>query len=115
MAKKADKAVKKGEKLGLLHGIPISIKDLAETKGIRTTFGSKIYENYIPEKDIVTVRRLKEAGCVILGKTNTPEFGYKGVTDNLIFGTTRNPWNLERTPGGSSGGAAAAVASGLGH
>ena len=114
MAKKADKAVKRGENLGLLHGIPTSIKDLAETKGIRTTFGSKIYENYIPKKDIVAVKRLKEAGCVILGKTNTPEFGYKGVTDNLIFGTTRNPWNLERTPGGSSGGAAAAVASGLG-
>ncbi len=114
MAKRADKVVEKGEKLGLLHGIPTSIKDLAETKGIRTTFGSKIYENYIPKKDIVAVRRLKEAGCVILGKTNTPEFGYKGVTDNLIFGTTRNPWNLERTPGGSSGGAAAAVASGLG-
>ena len=114
IAKKADEAVKKGEKMGLLHGIPVSIKDETETKGIRTTFGSKAFENNIARKDETVVRRLKDAGAVILGKTNTPAFGYKGETDNLIFGVTRNPWNLERTPGGSSGGAAAAVASGLG-
>lgn len=114
MAKKADETVKKGEKLGLLHGIPISIKDLMETKGIRTTFGSKIYENYIPKEDDMTVKKLKEAGIVLLGKTNTPEEGHKAVTKNLIFGESRNPWNLDRTCGGSSGGAAAAVASGLG-
>ncbi|MFX1393459.1 MAG: amidase [Promethearchaeota archaeon] len=113
MAKKADDAVKKGKKLGLLNGIPVSIKDLAMTKGIRTTFGSKIYENFIPKEDTIAVERLKDAGCVILGKTNTPEFGWKGVTDNLIFGQTKNPWNLKRTPGGSSGGAASAEASGL--
>ncbi len=113
MAKKADDAVKKGEKLGALNGIPTSIKDLNLTKGIRTTFGSKIYENFIPDEDGAVVKRLKNAGCVILGKTNTPEFGYIGVTHNLIFGETKNPWNLERTSGGSSGGAAAAEAAGL--
>ena len=114
MANDADNAVKKGKKIGLLHGIPTSIKDLFETKGIRTTFGCKIYENNVPEEDEIVIKRLKEAGIVILGKTNTPSFGHKSVTDNLIFGTTRNPWNLEKTPGGSSGGAAAAIASGLG-
>ncbi|MFX1366210.1 MAG: amidase [Promethearchaeota archaeon] len=113
-AKKADEAVKKGEKLGLLHGIPTSIKDLENTDGIRTTMGCKIYEHNIPKKDAIPVKRIKDAGAIILGKTNTPSLGYKGVTDNLIFGATKNPWNLEKTCGGSSGGAAAAVASGLG-
>lgn len=114
MAKKADDAAKKGAKLGRLNGVPTSIKDLAMTKGIRTTFGSKIYEHFIPDEDVIYVKRLREAGCVILGKTNTPEFGFKGATDNLIFGITRNPWHLEKTSGGSSGGAAASVASGMG-
>ncbi len=113
-AKKADDAVKKGEKLGLLHGVPISIKDEMPIKGIRTTFGSKIYENYIPEEDDVVVKRLKDAGCVILGKTNMPEFGFLAITKNLIFGETHNPWDLNKTPGGSTGGGAAAVVSGLG-
>jgi len=111
-AQQADESIKNGE-IGLLTGIPISIKDVVQTKGIRTTFGSKFYENYVPEIDEIVVQRLKGAGCVILGKTNTPEFGHKGVTDNLVFGVTRNPWNLSKTPGGSSGGAAAAVSSGL--
>jgi aspartyl-tRNA(Asn)/glutamyl-tRNA(Gln) amidotransferase subunit A len=113
-AKKADNAVKKGKKLGILHGVPCSIKDLIETKGIRTTFGCKIFENHIPMRDEAVIRRLKDAGIIILGKTNSPAYGYKGVTDNLIFGATKNPWNLEKTSGGSSGGAAAAVVSGLG-
>lgn len=113
-AKEADKVVKQGKHLGSLHGVPVSIKDLIFTKGIRTTFGSKIFENFIPERDAIVVQRLKAAGAVILGKTNTPEFGYKGVTDNLLFGVTRNPWNLNLTSGGSSGGAGAAVAAGLG-
>lgn len=113
MANKADLAVKKGEKLGLLHGIPTSIKDLVMMKGIRTTFGSKLYENFIPEQDEEVIIRLKNAGSVILGKTNTPEFGHVTVTFNLIFGETKNPWNTERTTGGSSGGAGAAVASGV--
>ncbi len=113
MAKKADKAVKDGGKLGLLHGIPISIKDETETKKIRTTYGSLLFENNIPREDAAVVKRLRDAGIVLLGKTNTPAFGYKGETDNLFFGVTKNPWNLERTTGGSSGGAAGAVASGL--
>jgi len=113
MAKKSEEIVKKGENIGLLEGIPTSLKDLTLTKGIRTTFGSKIYENFIPNEDSIYVSRLKDAGCVILGKTNTPEFGFKGATDNAIFGSTKNPWNLKKTCGGSSGGAGAAVASGL--
>jgi len=113
MAKKADEAVKSGEKLGVLNGIPLSIKDLTETKGIRTTYGSLLYEDYIPSEDDIEVKRLKKAGCVILGKTNCPELGWWCVTYNKIFGETKNPWNLAKTPGGSSGGAAAANASGL--
>ncbi|MFX1478208.1 MAG: amidase [Promethearchaeota archaeon] len=113
MAKTADKAVKNGDNLGLLHGVPTSIKDNVDMKGIRTTFGCKVFEDYISDKDDISVTRLKKAGVVIMGKTNLPAFGYKGVTDNLIFGETKNPWHLERTCGGSSGGAAAATASGL--
>ncbi|MFX1573500.1 MAG: amidase [Promethearchaeota archaeon] len=113
MAKKADIAFKKGEKVGNLNGIPISIKDLIQTKGILTTYGSRLYENFIPEQDDVAVQRLKNAGCVILGKTNTPDFGHIALTNNLIFGQTKNPWDLEKNSGGSSGGAASAVASGI--
>jgi len=115
MAKSSDDKVNKGENLGLIEGIPTSIKDTFPTKGIRTTWGSKLYENFIPMEDDIIVKRLKDEGCVILGKTNTPAFGFKGVTDNKIFGITRNPWDIERTPGGSSGGAGASMASGLGN
>lgn len=114
-AKKADLAVKNGETIPLLNGIPTSIKDLMDIKGVRTTLGCKIYENYIAENDEIVVKRLKEAGAVILGKTNTPAFGHMPVTDNKIFGTTLNPWNLKRTSGGSSGGAGASIAAGIGH
>jgi aspartyl-tRNA(Asn)/glutamyl-tRNA(Gln) amidotransferase subunit A len=114
MAREADNKVKKGEKLGLLNGIPTSIKDLNNIRGIKTTHGSKIFENNIADHDDIAVKRLRKEGCVFLGKTNTPEFGFKGVTENLIFEPTRNPWNLELTAGGSSGGAASAVVSGLG-
>ena len=114
LAKNADDAIKKNEKMGLLPGIPTSIKDETLTKGIRTTFGCKMLENYIPNYDDVAVGRLKKAGAVILGKTNTPTMGFKPITDNLIFGETKNPWDIRKTSGGSSGGAAAAVASGLG-
>jgi aspartyl-tRNA(Asn)/glutamyl-tRNA(Gln) amidotransferase subunit A len=113
-AKEAEAAVMRGDPLGTLHGIPVSIKDLVATKGVRTTHGSKIYEQFIPDDDAPVVERLKHAGAIILGKTNTPEFGHKAITDNLVFGPSRNPWSLEHTPGGSSGGAAAAVAAGLG-
>jgi aspartyl-tRNA(Asn)/glutamyl-tRNA(Gln) amidotransferase subunit A len=114
-AKEAEAAVMRGDALGRLHGIPASIKDLVATKGVRTTHGSKLYEQFIPDEDAPVVERLKEAGAIILGKTNTPEFGHKAITDNLVFGVSRNPWSLEHTPGGSSGGAAAAVATGLGQ
>jgi Asp-tRNA(Asn)/Glu-tRNA(Gln) amidotransferase A subunit family amidase len=110
----AETAVMRGESLGPLHGVPFSIKDLTPTKGIRTTFGSKIFEHHVPDEDAILVERLRADGAVLLGKTNTPEFGCKGFTDNKIFGTTYNPWHLDRTPGGSSGGAGASVAAGLG-
>jgi amidase len=112
-ARAAEAAVKSGGALGALHGVPISFKDLTLTAGIRTTFGSKAMEHFVPTEDALIVQRARAAGAVVVGKTNTPEFGCKGVTDNRIFGHTRNPWNLERNAGGSSGGAAAAVAAGL--
>ncbi|MBI2370261.1 MAG: amidase [Deltaproteobacteria bacterium] len=113
-ARKAESAVMRGEGDSPLLGVPISFKDLTPTAGIRTTFGSKIFEDHVPQEDAIVVERVRRAGAVILGKTNTPEFGCKGVTDNRIFGHTRNPWNLDRVAGGSSGGAAAALAAGLG-
>jgi aspartyl-tRNA(Asn)/glutamyl-tRNA(Gln) amidotransferase subunit A len=113
-AKEAEAVVMRGDTLGMLHGIPVSIKDLVATKGVRTTHGSKLYEQFIPDDDAPVVECLKRAGAIILGKTNTPEFGHKAITNNLVFGLSRNPWSLEHTPGGSSGGAAAAVAAGLG-
>ncbi|HDZ17894.1 MAG TPA: amidase [archaeon] len=115
MAKRSDDKIKNGEKLGLLEGLPTSFKDLMPIKGVRTTYGSKLFENNIAEVDGICVKRLKNAGVVILGKTNMSPFGFIAVTNNLIFGETLNPWNLERTSGGSSGGAAASMASGLGY
>ncbi len=113
-AKAAEHAVgKKGSKLGPLHGVPFSVKDLVITKGIRTTFGTPLYRDNVPTEDAPMVERLKAAGAIMIGKTNTPTFGWIGITDNLIFGVTRNPWNVDCTPGGSSGGAGAAVAAGL--
>ena len=97
-----------------LAGVPISIKDLTETRGMRTTKGSIALKDWVPDFDAVVVERLRDAGACILGKTNTPEFGPTFITNNRLFGPAHNPWNLERTTGGSSGGAAAAVASGLG-
>jgi amidase len=94
-------------------GVPISIKDLVETKGVRTTYSSRAFADYVPDFDAAVVRRLKDAGFVMLGKTNTPEFGNLSVTESILNGACRNPWDTERTTGGSSGGAAAAVAAGL--
>jgi aspartyl-tRNA(Asn)/glutamyl-tRNA(Gln) amidotransferase subunit A len=113
-AREAEIAVMKGEPLGPLHGVPISVKDVIYTRGIRTTGGSRLFAQTIPTEDALVFARLKASGAVLLGKTNTSEFGHKALTDNPLFGVTRNPWNLERTPGGSTGGGAAAVASGLG-
>lgn len=96
-----------------LAGMPIAVKDNVETKGMKTTYGSKLYEEYTPEEDAILVERLKDAGAVIIGKTNLPEFGLIAYTDNPLFGSTKNPWDLDRTVGGSSGGSAAAVTSGM--
>jgi aspartyl-tRNA(Asn)/glutamyl-tRNA(Gln) amidotransferase subunit A len=112
-ARQADREVSSGASLGPLHGLPIAFKDLTPTKGVRTTRGSRLFEHAVPSEDAILVKRLRKAGAVLVGKTNTPEFGHKGETSNLIFGATRNPWNLDRTPGGSSGGSASAVAAGL--
>jgi amidase len=112
-ARAADEAAARGGELGLLHGLPIAVKDLADTAGIRTTYGSPLFASHVPEADAPHVALLKAAGAVIIGKTNTPEFGAGSQTFNKVFGVTRNPWDTRLTPGGSSGGAAAAVAAGL--
>jgi aspartyl-tRNA(Asn)/glutamyl-tRNA(Gln) amidotransferase subunit A len=103
-----------GLALGPLDGVPVTIKDNILARGLRATWGSRLYAEYVPELDEEPVARLRNAGAVILGKTNVPEFTLHGFTDNVLFGPTRNPWDLALTPGGSSGGAAAAVASGIG-
>ncbi len=114
-AKEAEAKVMRGEALGPLHGVPVSIKDLVDVKGVPTRHGSAIFADNPPAADDdVLVKRLRAAGAIIFAKATSPEFGNKGLTDGPSFGITRNPWNLERTPGGSSGGGAAAVAAGLG-
>ena len=113
-AKKAEGAAGRKGKLGPLHGVPVSVKDLTLTAGIRTTWGSKIFEDFIPQEDALIVQRLKAAGAIVIGKTNTPEFGAGANTYNQVFGPTWNPWKPGYTCGGSSGGAAVALACGLG-
>ncbi|MEK7709289.1 MAG: amidase [candidate division NC10 bacterium] len=113
-AKIAEAAVMHGEPLGALRGVSVSIKDVLFTRGIVTTGGSRIFADFVPEEDAIAVERLKAAGAVILGKTNTPEFGHKSLAESPLFGATRNPWHPDMTPGGSSSGAGAAVAAGLG-
>jgi aspartyl-tRNA(Asn)/glutamyl-tRNA(Gln) amidotransferase subunit A len=113
-AKKIEKDIMAGKPVGPLAGVPVGIKDLVCTKGIKTVSGSWAYADFVPDEDDVVVERLKDAGAVILGKTNVPEFGYSGVGHNPVFPTTRNPWNTNLTPGGSSAGSGAAVASGMG-
>ena len=112
-AKAAEKKVMQGEALGPLHGVPFTIKDCVDTAGVRTTRGSKLFQDYVPDLDATVVARLKRAGGIFLAKTNMPEFALWAESDNLVFGRTLNPWNFERTPGGSSGGEAAALAAGL--
>ena len=111
-ARKAESAVMHGKKLGPLHGVPIAIKDFTPTKGKRTTRGSYAYENWVPDFNPAIVRRLLEAGAIIVGKTTTPEFAYASFTRSKLWGETLNPWDPTKTPGGSSGGSGAAVASG---
>lgn len=110
----AERQVKAGEPLGLLHGVPVSVKDLICTRDFPTVSGSKAYVGFTPEDDDVCVERVRKAGGIILGKTNTPEFGYAGAGKNAVFATTANPWDPAMTPGGSSAGSAAAVAAGMG-
>jgi amidase len=98
---------------GPFTGVPILVKDLTETGGLRTTFSSRAFAGYVPENDAAVVRRMKEAGFIVVGKSNTPEFGITAVTESELNGACRNPWDTARTPGGSSGGAAAAVAAGV--
>jgi aspartyl-tRNA(Asn)/glutamyl-tRNA(Gln) amidotransferase subunit A len=105
---------KDGRPISSLDGIPVTIKDNILVAGLRATWGSRLYRDHVPDEDETPVRRLREAGAVILGKTNVPEFTVHGFTSNAVFGTTGNPWNAALTPGGSSGGAVAAVASGMG-
>jgi amidase len=112
-AAKADEMQARGEKLGLLHGLPVAHKDLLETRGIRTTFGSPLYKDNVPTEDDIVVERMRRAGAITIGKTNTPEFGSGSQTFNTVFGATHNPYDLTKTCGGSSGGAAVALACGL--
>jgi aspartyl-tRNA(Asn)/glutamyl-tRNA(Gln) amidotransferase subunit A len=112
-AKTAETAVMSGSKLGPLHGVPISIKDLLPTKGMRTTMGSWVHRDWIPDAEGTMVQRLRASGAIIVGKTNTPEFGFACVVENKLRDYCRNPWNTNRNSGGSSGGAAASVAAGI--
>jgi len=112
-ARKADEAQAKGATLGPLHGLPIAHKDLMETAGIRTTYGSPVFKDNVPSYDAIPVERIKRAGAITIGKTNTPEFGAGSQTFNPIFGATKNPYDLTKTCGGSSGGAAVSLACGM--
>ena len=113
LAREAEAAVMRGDELGPLHGVPFTLKDCIETAGLRITLGSRVMEDSVSEQDALVYTRLKQAGGILLGKTNMPEFALWWETGNLVFGLTRNPWNLEHTAGGSSGGEASAVASGM--
>lgn len=110
----ADATRKNGEPLGALHGVPFSVKDLIQTEGLETAFGSHLMAGNIPSQDAAAVARMKKAGAILIGKTTTPEFAHKALTDSPRYGATRNPWNLDYSCGGSSGGAAVAAASGMG-
>jgi Asp-tRNA(Asn)/Glu-tRNA(Gln) amidotransferase A subunit family amidase len=114
-ARVAEDAVARNADLGPLHGVPIAVKDDLPVAGLLCTEGSRLYADRQATHDALAVERLRAAGAIVLGKTNLPEFGHKGTTDNLLFGVSRNPWNLQRTPGGSSGGSAAAVADGMAY
>ena len=109
-AKVAEQAVMDGDFLGVLHGLPVGIKDLESTEGVLTTFGSKIYADNIPEADQVSVANVRDEGGIVIGKTNTPEFGAGANTRNLVFGATGNPFDPTKTCAGSSGGSAVALA-----
>jgi amidase len=112
-ARRATAGLKGNAPLPPLFGIPVAIKDVTQTRGLRTTFGSKLFEDHVPDDDALAVERLRAAGAIVIGKTNTPEFAFGPNTTNAVFGATRNPWDLGRTSGGSSGGSAVALATGM--
>jgi aspartyl-tRNA(Asn)/glutamyl-tRNA(Gln) amidotransferase subunit A len=112
-AREAEAVVMSGGSLGVLHGVPFTIKDCIDTEGLKTTRGSKLFEDYVPSADAPVVKRLKEAGGIFIGHTNMPEFAFWWETGNRVYGRTVNPWDADRTSGGSSGGEAAAIAAGL--
>jgi amidase len=112
-AKQADERLARGDAAGLLFGLPTAVKDLVETRGLRTTYGSTLFRDHVPDEDALVVSRLRAAGAIVIGKTNTPEFGAGSQTFNRVFGATRNPWDTTRTCGGSSGGAAVAASCGM--
>jgi len=112
-AKAADKAQQRGDELGPLHGVPFTVKDSIDTANVLTQRGSPIFKGRIPSADATSVTRLKKAGGILLAKTNLQEFSYWIESDNLLSGRSNNPWDLTRTPGGSSGGESAAIASGM--
>src|SRR5258708_39501808 len=103
----------KGKSLGPLHGLTVAVKDLTETKGIRTTYGSPLFRDFVPDYDSLVVERMKNAGAIVLGKTNTPEFGIGSQTFNPVFGATLNPYDVTKTCGGSTGGGAVVIACGM--
>jgi len=112
-ARAADEIIAKGEPLGALHGLPVVVKDLTETMGIRTTYGSPLYRDFVPDHDALVVERMKNAGAIVIGKTNTPEFGMGSHTFNSVFGATLNPYDVTKTCGGSTGGGAVSLACGM--
>src|SRR5215471_5339504 len=112
-ARRATTSLRRSSTLPPLFGVPVGIKDVTPTRGMRTTFGSKLFENHVPDEDALVVERLRGAGAIVIGKSNTPEFAFGPNTINAVFGATRNPWNLALTAGGSSGGSAAALATGM--
>lgn len=112
-ARDLERRLSRGDLVGPLCGLPVGIKDVTEVAGLRTTYGSPVYADFVPSEDALVVRRLRQADAVILGKTNTPEFAAGGNTFNEVFGRTRNPWDPTRSAGGSTGGGAAALATGM--
>src|SRR5690606_27658809 len=112
-AEAADAAVRAGDELGVLHGVPFTVKDSIDTAGVLTQRGSPIFKGRTPDADATSVARMKKAGGILLAKTNLPEFSYWIESDNLLTGRSSNPWDLTRTPGGSSGGESAAIAAGM--
>jgi len=112
-ARAADDRIARGDSVGPLHGLPVGVTDLTETAGIRTTYGSPLFRDFVPDHDALVVERMKNAGAIALGKTNVPEFGMGSQTFNSIFGATLNPYDVTKTCGGSTGGGAVALACGM--